>query len=137
MSSLAGWLGNGLARRQRKRGLSFPGEKDVSAGRGLPSYPRINRGIAHTVVVGAGKDYMALNRPIALIWYLLLCYFMAFVARFWTRPGIPTWYAGLAKPAWRGPNWLFGPVWTILCGLMVVAAWRVWKAPAPSGETWR
>jgi translocator protein len=59
------------------------------------------------------------------MWFLRLCYFVAFVARFWARPGIPTWYAGLAKPAWPGLNWLFGPVWTILYGLMAVAPWRV------------
>ncbi len=36
------------------------------------------------------------------------------------------WYAGLTKPAWNPPGWLFGPVWTILYAMMAVAAWRVW-----------
>ena len=36
------------------------------------------------------------------------------------------WYAGLAKPAWTPPNWLFGPVWTVLYVMIAVAGWRVW-----------
>ena len=38
------------------------------------------------------------------------------------------WYAGLLKPAWNPPGWLFGPVWTILYTLMAVAAWLIWKS---------
>ncbi len=37
------------------------------------------------------------------------------------------WYAGLSKPAWNPPGWLFGPVWTTLYALMAVAAWLVWR----------
>jgi len=37
-----------------------------------------------------------------------------------------TWYAGLAKPTFTPPGWLFGPVWTILYISMAVAAWLVW-----------
>jgi tryptophan-rich sensory protein len=66
------------------------------------------------------------NKAIALMAFLILCYGVAFVAGVMTRPEIPTWYAALAKPSWRPPNWLFGPVWTILYGLMAVAGWRVW-----------
>ena len=37
------------------------------------------------------------------------------------------WYAGLRKPAWNPPGWVFGPVWSALYTMMAVAAWLVWK----------
>ena len=36
------------------------------------------------------------------------------------------WYANLAKPAFNPPNWLFGPVWTILYVVIAVAGARTW-----------
>jgi benzodiazapine receptor len=38
-------------------------------------------------------------------------------------------YAGLIRPAWAPPGWVFGPVWTLLYALMGVAVFRVWRAP--------
>lgn len=42
-----------------------------------------------------------------------------------TLPG--DWYAGLAKPFFNPPNWIFGPVWSVLYILVAVAGWRVWQ----------
>ena len=40
------------------------------------------------------------------------------------------WYAGADKAPWSPPNWVFGPVWTLLYTAMAVAAWLVWRARA-------
>jgi translocator protein len=37
------------------------------------------------------------------------------------------WYAGLSKPPFSPPDWLFAPVWSALYILMAVAAWRIWR----------
>jgi len=59
-----------------------------------------------------------------LFGWLLLCFTSASLGAFF-MPG--EWYAGLAKPSWNPPNWLFGPVWTALYIMMVVSAWLVWR----------
>ncbi len=38
----------------------------------------------------------------------------------------PAFYGQLAKPAWAPPAGVFGPVWSLLYGLMAMAAWLVW-----------
>ena len=36
-------------------------------------------------------------------------------------------YAELVRPSWSPPAWLFGPVWSVLYGLMAASAWLVWR----------
>ncbi|UCD57750.1 MAG: tryptophan-rich sensory protein [Candidatus Hydrogenedentota bacterium] len=59
-----------------------------------------------------------------LVGWFMLTFAVAWVgSRF--SPG--EWYGQLAKPSWTPPDWVFGPVWTLLYTLMAVAAWLVWK----------
>jgi translocator protein len=44
-----------------------------------------------------------------------------------TRDSVQTWYPTLERPAWTPPDFVFGPVWTVLYLLMGVASWRVWR----------
>ncbi len=47
------------------------------------------------------------------------------IGSFATIPNVATWYAGLEKPAFTPPNWLFGPAWTVLYILMGFSFWRI------------
>jgi tryptophan-rich sensory protein len=70
------------------------------------------------------------RRP--LLFFLLVTLAVGAAASLFTEPSIPTWYAGLARPSFAPPNWVFAPVWTTLYVLMAVAAWRVWKRLRPA-----
>lgn len=42
------------------------------------------------------------------------------------------WYAGLEKPPFNPPNWIFAPVWFTLYAMIAVAGWRVWMVDSGS-----
>jgi benzodiazapine receptor len=56
-----------------------------------------------------------------------VCMLAGLVGSIFTTPKIHGWYAGLNKPAFTPPNWIFGPVWTALYVLMGIALFLVWR----------
>ncbi len=65
--------------------------------------------------------------------FVLACLGVGFLGAAVTRPEIAGWYAALDKPWFQPPNWLFGPVWTVLYLMMAVAAWRIAVLPGAVG----
>jgi tryptophan-rich sensory protein len=69
--------------------------------------------------------------PLSWPWLIL---FLALVVGGGTAIGLLTppdaWFAGLAKPVFQPPDWLFAPVWTFLFICIAVAGWRVF-GPSP------
>src|SRR4029079_11645415 len=61
--------------------------------------------------------------------YLTLALFIVVVLGGGTLIGVTTlpggWYAGLIKPSFNPPNWVFAPVWTLLYLLIAIAGWRI------------
>ncbi|MDN2567320.1 tryptophan-rich sensory protein [Aquibium sp. A9E412] len=72
-----------------------------------------------------------MTRWISLAAFLLLVMGGGALIGSLTPPG--AWYAGLAKPPYNPPSWVFGPVWTALYALIAVAGWRTFRR-APAGK---
>jgi benzodiazapine receptor len=58
---------------------------------------------------------------------LVVCFAAAGIGGAVTTQKIGNWYATLVKPSWNPPDWVFGPVWSILYFCMAVAAWLIWR----------
>jgi translocator protein len=63
----------------------------------------------------------------ALLAFLAVCFVVAGIGGAVTRTSVETWYPTLARPAFTPPDWVFGPVWTVLYAMMALAAWLVWR----------
>jgi len=70
---------------------------------------------------------MDYNKMFKLIVAIVACEITGAIGSIFTIPNIPTWYANLAKPFFSPPNWVFGPVWTLLFLLMGVAFYIIWE----------
>jgi tryptophan-rich sensory protein len=76
------------------------------------------------MTVTRGFQIRRLRSPLSLLIAFLICFVAARLGSFATTPNLD-WYAGLAKPGFTPPDWVFPVVWTVLFALMAVALWRV------------
>src|SRR3989344_2018576 len=66
-------------------------------------------------------------KVVPLLSWIVLCESAGILGSLFTIPAISSWYVTLAKPSFSPPNWIFGPVWTVLYLLMGIAAYRIWR----------
>lgn len=58
---------------------------------------------------------------------LIICLGTGFISSFFTVSAIKNWYPFLNKPWFNPPNWIFGPVWSLLYLLMAISLYLIWK----------
>jgi translocator protein len=79
-----------------------------------------------------------MNKPFSLLIlaiFLLIPILIGVTAGFATSSSVSSWYVELNKPFFNPPNWLFGPVWTVLYLLMGISSWLVYRSPAGASRT--
>lgn len=68
------------------------------------------------------------GKIVKLLFFIILVEIVGSAGALVTTPAIPTWYVGLNKPFFSPPNWLFGPVWTLLFVTIGVSLYLIWKS---------
>lgn len=62
---------------------------------------------------------------VKLVFSILVCQLAGLLGSVFTFSSIPTWYAAIKKPWFNPPNWIFGPVWTLLFLMMGLSLYLV------------
>lgn len=75
----------------------------------------------------AHRGVPATRDVFGLLAFVVLCFGVSALSGMATASAVPDWYAALRKPSWTPPNWVFGPVWTVIYALMAVAGWSAWR----------
>jgi tryptophan-rich sensory protein len=77
-----------------------------------------------------------LRQTLGLVGWLLMVFAAAALGSIATSSTVNGWYQQLQRPTWSPPDWVFGPVWTILFALMAVSAWLVWRQQGFLAARW-
>jgi len=64
---------------------------------------------------------------LALIGFVGLCLLVWAANGAMTAGSVNGWYLTLVRPPLLPPDWVFGPVWTVLYVTIGVSAWLVWR----------
>ena len=71
---------------------------------------------------------MLKNKILSFLLFLIVTFSASFIGAFATINYKEPWYSLLTKPSFNPPDWIFGPVWTMLYLLMTIAIWKVWQS---------
>lgn len=61
-----------------------------------------------------------------LVFFIALCMTAGIIGSFFTYSSLEAWYTEINKPFFTPPNYMFGPVWTLLYILMGISLYLVW-----------
>ena len=73
-------------------------------------------------------------KVLPLILSVGICFLAAGIGSLFTTSAIDTWYTTLQKPFFNPPNWIFGPVWTLLYFMMGISLYTFWNTKTPTDE---
>ena len=65
-----------------------------------------------------------MNKTVVFILFIVACVALGALSSLSNQPG--EWYQSLNKPFFNPPNWIFGPVWTVLYGMIGGALAATW-----------
>ena len=69
---------------------------------------------------------MSKNKYLSLVLFLLITFLASGIGGFTTATFKEPWYSLLNKPIFNPPDWVFGPIWTLLYFMMTVSIWLYW-----------
>ena len=67
------------------------------------------------------------NKFLSFIFFAIITFSASFIGAIVTFASKEPWYSELSKPVFTPPDWVFGPVWTLLYLSMTIAIWSVWN----------
>ena len=67
------------------------------------------------------------NKILSFFLFLITTFFASFIGGITTFKFKEPWYSTLIKPSFNPPDWVFGPVWTVLYFIIAIAIWNVWN----------
>jgi len=67
------------------------------------------------------------NKFLSFIIFAIITFSASFIGAIATFTSKEPWYSELSKPVFTPPDWVFGPVWTLLYLSMTIAIWSVWN----------
>ncbi len=70
---------------------------------------------------------MKTNKIVKILFSILLPLVIGAIGGGATIPEISSWYAFINKPSLLPPNWVFGPVWTLLYIMMGISFYLIWS----------